>query len=358
MTASHAPVPETSPVVAASSEPSSRLDGAGAEPLRRLLSVVVPVYNEVDVLDLFLERIEPVLQKAADQYGLDWEIVAVDDGSTDGTGRKLRELAISHRKFVAVLLARNFGKEAALTAGLEHAIGEAVVPIDVDLQDPPELIFEFIRHWLAGADMVVGVRSDRSSDSAMKRWTSGKFYRVFNALCRPGIPENAGDYRLMDRKVVDAVLSMPEGNRFMKGIFAWVGFDTVYVDFVREARSAGQTSWSYLKLMRYSIDAITGYSTVPLRIWSWVGFVVASISLIYGIYFFVKALVLGDPVAGFPTLITVTLFASGVQMMGLGVIGEYLGRLYLEAKRRPIYIAKDVIGRGSKDRDARQLPSR
>ena len=312
---------------------------------RRLLSIVVPAYNEAESLDLFMQRLEPILAEVVARFDVDWEIVAVDDGSRDDTARRLRDLAAARDNFVAVLLARNFGKEAALTAGLEHAAGDAVVPIDVDLQDPPELIVEFVRLWLDGADMVVGVRSDRSSDTVLKRWTSRQFYRVFNALSHPGIPENAGDFRLMDRKVVDAVISMPEGNRFMKGMFAWVGFETVYVEFVRERRAAGRTSWNYLKLIRFSIDAITGYSTVPLRIWSWIGFVVALMSLLFGIYFLVKALLLGDAVAGFPTLVVVILFSAGVQMMGLGVIGEYLGRLYLEAKRRPIYIARAVVGR-------------
>jgi len=324
--------------------PEGREPPAAAVPAPpRRLSIVVPVYNEAAALGPFFERLRPILDAIRASHGIDWEIVAVDDGSTDGTARTLKAMASADPRIVAVLFARNFGKEAALTAGMEHASGDAVVPIDVDLQDPPELIDAFVRRWLAGAEMVVGVRSDRSSDTLFKRWTSRQFYKVFNMLCRPGIPENAGDFRLMDRKVVDAVLTMREGNRFMKGIFAWVGFETEYVDFVREERKAGRTTWSYLKLLRFSIDAITGYSTVPLRIWSWIGFAVAFVSLLYGIYFFVKSLILGDPVAGFPTLIVVILFVSGVQMIGLGVIGEYLGRLYLEAKRRPIYIAREIV---------------
>lgn len=332
-------------------------DSIGAQPdgkkqSRRLLSIVVPAYNEADSLDLFMARLEPLLEDVSQRFEIDWEIVAVDDGSRDDTARRLTELASSRANFVAVLLARNFGKEAALTAGLEHAVGDAVVPIDVDLQDPPELISDFVRLWGEGADMVVGVRSDRSSDSFAKRWTSQQFYKVFNALSHPGIPENAGDFRLMDRKVVDAVLSMPEGNRFMKGMFAWVGFKTVYVDFVRENRAAGTTSWNYLKLFRFSIDAITGYSTLPLRIWTGVGFVVASLAVLFGVFFLVKSMVYGDPVAGFPTLVVAILFSAGVQLIGLGVIGEYLGRLYLEVKRRPIYIASAVVGRADRSRKA------
>jgi hypothetical protein len=212
------------------------------------------------------------------------------------------------------------------------------------------VIDEFIRRWLGGAEMVVGIRIDRTADTALKRVTSRIFYRVFNALCRPHIPENGGDFRLMDRRVVDAVLRLEETNRFMKGIFAWVGFETEYVEYVREARRVGRSRFSYLRLFRFGLDGITGFSTVPLRVWSLIGSAVALFAFAYSAYFFVKALFWGDPVAGFPTLIISILFLSGLQMIGLGVMGEYLGRLYMEAKRRPVYVAREVVRRADRQR--------
>ncbi|MCX5493866.1 glycosyltransferase family 2 protein [Kaistia dalseonensis] len=311
--------------------------------MAKLISVVVPMFNEEAVLDGFFARIVPVLDGITERFGLNWEIVAVDDGSRDTTADRLKEIAAANPAVTVVLLARNFGKEAAMTAGLEHARGDAVIPIDVDLQDPPEVMDEFVQRWFNGAEMVVGIRLDRSADTPVKRTTSRLFYQLFNLLCRPGIPENAGDFRLMDRVVVDAVLRLRETNRFMKGLFAWVGFKTEYVEFVREKRSAGSSTWSYMRLLRFAIDGITGFSTVPLRMWSWLGFTIAILSFVYGVYFVVKALIIGDPVAGFPTLVAVILFLSGMQMIGLGVMGEYVGRLYMEAKQRPVYIAREVI---------------
>ncbi|TNE90445.1 MAG: glycosyltransferase [Deltaproteobacteria bacterium] len=303
------------------------------------LSIVVPMYNEAEVIDLFFARMHEVL----DPLDLSWEIVAVNDGSSDQTLVMLRERVASEPGLVVVDLSRNFGKERALTAGLDHASGRAVVPIDADLQDPPELIPRFIEKWREGYHVVYGVREDRRDDSLLKRLTAGWFYRVFNGVTEVPIPNHTGDFRLMDRRVLDALALLPERNRFMKGLFAWVGFRSVGVPFERPQRAAGITKFSGWRLWNFAIDGITGFSTVPLRIWSYVGVLVSLVAFSYATFIVLRTLVLGVDVPGYASLLTIMLFLGGVQLISLGVIGEYLGRIYQEVKGRPTYLVHEVV---------------
>jgi len=308
------------------------------------LSIVVPVLNEEQALPLFVERLSPMLSALTPA----WEIVVVDDGSQDGTMDALRAACAQDPRIRGVKLSRNFGKEAALTAGLAASRGAAVVPMDVDLQDPPELLAEFWRLWKMGAaDTIVGQRTVRESDSWMKRRTAGMFYRVFNAVSAHKISENAGDFRLMDRKVVDATLLLREKNRFMKGLFAWVGFRTVAVPYTRPSRSVGVSKFNYWKLWNFALDGITGYSTVPLRVWTYAGSVVAALAFLWAVVVGVKALVFGVDTPGYPSLMIAVLFLGGIQLVSMGVLGEYLGRLYMESKNRPLYIVESEVGDAS-----------
>jgi glycosyltransferase involved in cell wall biosynthesis len=241
-------------------------------------------------------------------------------------------------------LSRNFGKEAALTAGIDAARGRMVAPIDADLQDPPELIAEFVALWEQGYDVVYGMRTDRGSDSWLKRMTAGAFYQVFNSMTASPIPASAGDFRLMDREVVEALKRLPERNRFMKGLFAWVGFRQVGVPYVRPARAAGETSWRYGQLWRFALDGITSFSTAPLRIWTSVGLASAGLALLAAIALIVRVLLLGREVPGYASLMVVVLFSFAVQMVAFGVLGEYIGRLYDEVKHRPLYLVRERVG--------------
>ena len=312
-----------------------RRDRAG-----RLLSIVVPMHNEAEVLDVFFARIA----EATRDLGVTVEIICVDDGSRDMTLTGLVGRARLNPAVKVIALARNFGKEAALTAGIDAAGGDMVVPIDADLQDPPELIAEFIARWEEGYDVVYGSRADRSSDTAMKRTSAHLFYRIFNRVSFLDIPESAGDFRLMDRQVVEALKQLPERNRFMKGLFAWVGFRQIGVPYVRPERAAGTTSMGYLRLWRFALDGITSFSTAPLRVWSVIGFVSALIALAFAIGLIVRVLIVGREVPGYASLMTVVLFGFAIQMMAFGVLGEYVGRLYQEVKGRPIYVVRAKVG--------------
>jgi polyisoprenyl-phosphate glycosyltransferase len=312
-----------------------RRDRAG-----RLLSIVVPMHNEAEVLDVFFARIA----EATRDLGVTVEIICVDDGSRDMTLTGLVGRARLNAAVKVIALARNFGKEAALTAGIDAAGGDMVVPIDADLQDPPELIAEFIARWEEGYDVVYGSRADRSSDTAMKRTSAHLFYRIFNRVSFLDIPESAGDFRLMDRQVVEALKQLPERNRFMKGLFAWVGFRQIGVPYVRPERAAGTTSMGYLRLWRFALDGITSFSTAPLRVWSVIGFVSALIALAFAIGLIVRVLIVGREVPGYASLMTVVLFGFAIQMMAFGVLGEYVGRLYQEVKGRPIYVVRAKVG--------------
>lgn len=309
-----------------------------------LLSIIVPVFNEEEVIDVFLEATEKVLDCASrDATAFTHEFIFVDDGSRDATAERISQRLASGLPGKLIGLSRNFGKEAALTAGLEHAKGNIIVVIDVDLQDPPELILDMIDNWRAGYDVVYGLRVDRSSDSAIKRGSSSAFYRLFNRLANIEMPANAGDFRLMDRAVVEALKQLPERNRFMKGLFAWVGFSAVALPYQRPERAAGTTKWNYWKLWNFALDGLIGFTSIPLRIWFYCGTVVAALSIAYAAYLVIRVTLYGIDVPGYASLMTAILFFSGVQLLSVGIIGEYIARLFTETKQRPVYIIADVI---------------
>lgn len=298
------------------------------------------MHNEAAGLDLLFQRLDASLGS----LGVALEIVCIDDGSSDDTHARMTARAASDPRIRLVGLSRNFGKEAALTAGLDLASGDMVVPLDADLQDPPELIAEFVALWEQGYDVVYGVRADRSTDTRAKRWTAGAFYRLFNVVAQQRIPASTGDFRLMDRAVVEALKALPERNRFMKGLFAWVGFRQVGVPYVRPSRAAGDSSWPYRSLFRFALDGMTSFSTAPLRIWTYVGAGAAVVALLAALAIIVRVLVAGRDVPGYASLMVVILFAFALQMVALGILGEYIGRMYQEVKGRPIYVIRDRIG--------------
>lgn len=304
------------------------------------LSIVAPCFNEQEVLDLFFDRIEAELGR----LGVDYEIVCVNDGSRDHT---LAVLLARHQRDPRVKiinLARNFGKETALSAGLDAASGDMVVPIDVDLQDPPELIEQFIVAWENGADVAYGVRVDRKADTPLKRFTAQGFYRAFNRLSDVDLPYNAGDFRLMDRRVVEVLRQLPERNRFMKGLFAWVGFRQEAIPYARPERAAGTSSWRYWKLWNFALDGITSFSTAPIRIWSYVGLVAGVLAVGVAGLLVLRTLMFGRDVPGYPSLMVVILMSFGLQMLAIGSLGEYVARIYQEVKGRPLYVVMDRYG--------------
>lgn len=304
------------------------------------LSIVVPMYNEEEAMAHFFKRVQTVLKTVTEAY----EIICVNDGSQDLTLARLREWAETDARIKVVNLSRNFGKEIALSAGLDHAVGKAVVPIDADLQDPPEVIPLMLAKWRAGAKLVLAKRRDRSSDGWLKRATANGAYWLFSKLSRPQIPQNVGDFRLMDRVVVDAIKRLPERSRFMKGLFAWVGYEAEIVEYDREARSAGETKWNYWKLWNFALDGITSFSSLPLRIWSYLGFGVSIFAMGYLAWTVAKTLIFGLDVPGYASLMSVILFFNGISLIGIGVLGEYLGRIFTEVKARPLYIVSETIG--------------
>ena len=303
--------------------------------------VVALVKDEEESIAPFVTRVAPILESLA---GDAWEILFVDDGSTDMTMPTIAAVRTRDRRVRMISLSRNFGKEAALSAGLDHAAGDAVVPMDVDLQDPPEVLAEMVAKWREGHDVVYGVRRSRASDRATKRITAGLFYRAHNWLSRDKIPEHAGDFRLLDRRVVDDIRAMPERNRFMKGLFAWGGFRQVGVEYDRAERETGRSKFNYWKLWTLAIDGITSSSTMPLRIWSYVGGAVACLALAYAAVVVVDTLVFGSQPQGYPSLVVSVLFLGGVQLLSLGILGEYVGRILIETKQRPLYVVRDTLG--------------
>ncbi len=309
------------------------------------LSVIVPVKDEEDAIGPFLDRVAPILDRILPQGSSPtWEILFVDDGSEDNT---LPAILRAHQRDVrvrALSLSRNFGKEAALSAGLDHAQGQAVIPIDVDLQDPPEVIEAMLAKWRQGYEVVYGVRTNRESDSLPKRLTADLYYRAHNYLSNDKIPEHAGDFRLLDRAVVDVIREMPERNRFMKGLFAWSGFRQAAVEYERAAREVGQTKFRYWKLWTLALDGITSASTMPLRIWSYIGVVIAFFSLLYAVAVIIRTFAFGIDVPGYASLMVATLFFGGLQLLSLGILGEYVGRILIETKRRPLYVVRKKIG--------------
>jgi glycosyltransferase involved in cell wall biosynthesis len=305
---------------------------------RITLSVVVPLRNEEAVLPEFHRR----LMKSIDGTLGGCEVIYVDDGSTDRTRMLLEQASARDRCVGFIRLSRNFGKEAAVSAGLWEARGDATVVIDGDLQDPPELIPSMLAAWRDGADVVNMRRRARPGESWLKRATAHAFYRVMNRLSEVPIPVDTGDYRLLSRRAVDALNALPERNRMMKGLFAWIGFNQATIAYDREPRAAGASKWRYWKLWNLALEGITGFSVAPLKVATYVGFATAASSFVFAAYMFVKTLTLGDPVSGFPTLIVVISFLGGLQLMAIGVLGEYLARLFVESKGRPLYLVDEL----------------
>ncbi len=302
-----------------------------------IISIVVPCYNEENVIEIFLEHIEPIL----DGLNKSYEIIFVNDGSIDNTFEVMFNAKTNHKNIRVLNLSRNFGKEAALTAGIENAKGDAVIPIDVDLQHPPELIPIFIEKWEEGYDVVAGKRINRAGEHSLKKLSAKLFYKIHNSISDITIPNDIGDFRLMSRKVVNALSTLPENQRFMKGIFAWVGHKTAVVEYKQEPRIAGKSTFSGWRLWNFALDGITSFSTVPLRIWLYIGMVIAFISFILGLVIIIKTLIYGIELPGYVSLFSMILFLGGIQLMGIGILGEYIGRIYKESKRRPSYIIED-----------------
>lgn len=306
------------------------------------ISIIVPFYNEGDGVVRFYEALKPIIDMIEE---IDFEVICIDDGSGDCTLKKLISISELDPRFEIIELSRNFGKEAALTAGIDSAIGDAVIPIDADLQDPPSLIPKMIDKWLEGAEVVLARRVDRTSDSFVKRKTAEVFYRVHNLLSNVQIQENVGDFRLMDRVVVEAIKQLPENNRFMKGIFAWVGFKTVVIDYVRNPRILGESKFSGWRLWNFALEGITSFSAVPLKFWLYVGVLGAFLTFIYGIFIVSKTLIYGIELPGYASILVAILFFGSIQLISIGVLGEYIGRIYMETKKRPIYLVRKRHGK-------------
>lgn len=303
-----------------------------------VISVVAPAYNEEMVLPEFHKRLCAVFEN----LDCELEVVYVNDGSNDQTQVVLHALRAQDPRITLVDLSRNFGKEIAMTAGFDHACGDAVVVIDTDLQDPPELIPEMVRLWRSGYDIVYAQRTAREGESWMKRVTASAFYRVIQRLSRVKIPQDTGDFRLMSRRSVDALLQLREHHRFMKGLFAWVGFPQIALPYRRDARFAGDTKWNYWKLWNFAIEGITSFTTVPLKIASYMGLIISLFAFAYAAIVIYKTLMFGDDVQGYPSLMVVVLMLGGIQLASLGIIGEYLGRMFNETKLRPLYLTQGV----------------
>jgi glycosyltransferase involved in cell wall biosynthesis len=304
------------------------------------LSIVVPVFNEEAAIEPFIATIMPVLAAIT----ADWEIVFVNDGSRDATLALLRAAHARDGRVRAIDFSRNYGKEVALSAGLDHARGRAVIPMDVDLQDPPELIGEMVARWREGFDVVLAQRSDRSSDTVLKRRTAMLFYRVIARLSKVHIPANVGDFRLIDARVVEALRDYRERERFMKGIFAHVGFRTTTVPYVRAVRAHGETKFRPGALMRLAIEGIVSFSNVPLKIWTYIGSLASLAALIYAVYIIAHTLITGVAVPGYASLIVIMLMFNGLTLIGLGIQGEYIARIFSEVKARPLYLVRERIG--------------
>lgn len=307
---------------------------------KSIVSIVVPFYNEGQTIECFFKTLLPVLNGMT---GYGYEIVCVNDGSSDNTLAKLLEAKKNYGDAIRIIdLSRNFGKEAALTAGIDKAAGDAVIPIDCDLQDPVEIIVALVAKWKEGYEVVLAKRVDRSSDPYIKRCTSLLFYKLFNKISDIDIPEDVGDFRLMSRSAVEALKTLPERRRFMKGLFAWIGFRPAVVEYVRNKRVSGRTKFNYRKLFDFALEAIASFSSIPLRWLLFTGIFVALAAFCYAAWIVTRTLAYGVDVPGYASLITIILFLGGLQLVGLGVIGEYVGRVYMEAKKRPIYIVDKI----------------
>ena len=316
--------------------------GPGAPRLLResMISCVVPAFNEHENLALLLPRLQDVLSRT----GANWEVVVVDDGSRDATPILMSSWT-RQPGFRYVQLSRNFGKEPAITAGLEAALGDAVIILDADLQHPPSLLPTMIARWEAGVDMVYAVRENRDDESLTKRWGTRLFYSLLGGSRGVNVPPHAGDFRLMDRAVVNALLQLPERNRFMKGLYAWVGFESESITYVPDSRQHGESHFSALKLLRLALAGLTAFTTWPLRAVSLTGFAISLCSFTYGLYIVCEYLMFRNPVDGWPTIVTILLFFSGINLISLGIVGEYIARIFDEVKGRPLYIVRQAIGK-------------
>jgi glycosyltransferase involved in cell wall biosynthesis len=308
------------------------------------VSLIVPVFNEEQAINLFYKAVRRELKLD----GAEVEIVFINDGSTDGTAAQAAALAQVDEQVMLINFSRNFGKEPALFAGLEYASGDAVIPMDVDLQDPISVIPLLIEQWQQGADVVLAKRRDRTSDSYLKRHSAALFYHLLNRISYTRIEENVGDFRLMDRKVVDVIRTLPEHQLFMKGVLSWAGFNTVVVEYERAERVAGSSKFNVWKLWNLALEGVTSFSTVPLRLWTYVGGGISIFAVLYAVYMVLDKIFFGNSVPGYPSLMTAILFLGGVQLIGIGILGEYVGRIYIEAKHRPRYVIRDIVG--GKDR--------
>jgi polyisoprenyl-phosphate glycosyltransferase len=302
-----------------------------------LLTIIVPSYNEEEVLGEFHVR----LSKVVDKLDCDTRIIYVNDGSTDGTHVIINDLRQRDSRVALIDLSRNFGKEIAMTAGLDYAEGDAVVVIDADLQDPPELIPELIKHYREGFDVVYAQRVSRAGESALKKGSAYLFYRLIQGATRIKIPIDTGDFRLLSRRALEALRKLREQHRFMKGLYSWIGFPQKAVPYQRDARQAGQSKWNYWKLWNFALEGFTSFTIGPLKIATYLGIVTALAAFIYAVWIVYKTLAHGDPVAGYPSLMVMILFLGGVQLMTIGVLGEYLGRMFDETKQRPLYFVKE-----------------
>ncbi|MEZ8169581.1 glycosyltransferase family 2 protein [Vibrio sp. 10N.222.54.F12] len=307
----------------------------------KLVSVVSPFYNEEDGVEAFFSRIVTIFDKDLDNYNL--EIIAINDGSTDQTYDRLVDMQARYKGVCVVDLSRNFGKEAALSAGLDNANGDLVVVIDSDLQHPPEKIPEMVRLWEEGHEVVLAKRANRDTDTRIQKITANAFYKFHNLISDIEVPSGVGDFRLMDAIVVAEVNKLKESHRFMKGVFAWVGFRSVTIEYNVENRASGETSFNTWKLWNFALEGITSYSTIPLRAWSYLGLTISLLSIMYALFLVFKTLVFGVDTPGFASIMVTILFIGGIQLIGIGVLGEYLGRTYSEVKNRPVYIARKII---------------
>lgn len=307
---------------------------------QKLISIVIPVLNEAATLDALIARVSSVLAKIPER----WEIVFVDDGSTDGTLAKLRECHARDPRITAVSFSRNFGKELAIAAGLSYVRGDAAIIMDADLQHPPEVALQFIEKWREGYNIVYGDRIDRNTEGAFRKLYARVFYRLFNFLSRSDIPSGAGDFRLLDRKAIDAMNRIKETSRFNKGLYSWIGFKSAGIPYQVADRAEGVTKWSFGKLLSFAIDGLTSFSTLPLRVWSVLGLAISLLAILYATVIMVRTLVFGADVPGFPSIIVSVMLLAGVQLISLGVLGEYLGRVYEEVKARPLFLVAEEVG--------------
>ena len=321
------------------------------------LSLIAPMFNEEAVLEQFFEQVLDVLAQVQQRFGIRYEIICVDDGSTDRSASIVESKAAEDTEIKLVRFSRNFGKEPAMSAALDYATGDMVIPIDVDLQDPPHLILEMVEKWQQGFDVVVARRASRATDSLAKRNTARWFYRIFNRLSEIDIPHDVGDFRLMDRRVVEVIKSLPEKDRFMKGLFSWPGFSQTTIDYVRHERAAGDSKFNFWQLWNFALSGITSFSTVPIRAGVYLGLATSIATFIYGILIITKTIITGVDVPGYASIMVSVLFFGGVQLFFLGLLGEYIGRIYKEVKNRPLYVVASTTNFNTTQESGRQNQS-